>query len=58
MASSGSSSTMTFSGGVSVPVSSLPATRRDDAGDFPGDSGDGVHPGLNRPNPTFPDLCR
>ena len=30
----------------------------DDAGDFPGDSGDGVHPGLNRPNPTFPDLCR
>ena len=27
-----------------------------DAGDFPGDSGHGVHPGLHRAHPSFPDL--
>ena len=30
----------------------------DDAGDSPGGSGDGVHSGSNRTNPTFPDLGR
>ena len=30
----------------------------DDVGEFPGDFGDGVNPGLNRPNTPFPELCR